>query len=152
MGLLGIKKLVEESECFISWRSGHKDPSLMLILAMFEELPATEWLVSYFDGLAVTTFSLDGEKCTIRGEESAVQEPKSITLLGVKELEEIIGPARELLKGERCAKTIAILQKLETQVWNISFMTLSYKILNVRIDSETGNILSHDFGDIFARL
>ena len=47
-------------------------------------------------------------------------------------------------------KKITILQKLDIgQLWNITYITSSFKTLNIKVDSETGNILKHGMMDVF---
>ena len=48
------------------------------------------------------------------------------------------------------AKKIVIIQSLDIgQVWNITFLTKTFKTLNVKIDSQDGSISAHGLIDFF---
>ena len=47
-------------------------------------------------------------------------------------------------------KKIVILQNLDMgQVWNITYVTQTFKTLNIKINSETGEIVKYDLIDLF---
>ena len=51
---------------------------------------------------------------------------------------------KEKYKNDPPLKKILIIQNLDIgQVWNITFVTATLKTLNVKVDSETGEVLEH---------
>ena len=46
-------------------------------------------------------------------------------------------------------KVIIILQFVKVPVWNISFLTSSFNLLNVNIDAEKGNIIKESIKPLF---
>ena len=68
---------------------------------------------------------------------------------------EIIDLASEFQKEkypkEESNKIIAILQNLEKfgNVWNLTFITESFKTLNIKVNTENGKIVEHKLSSIF---
>ncbi len=53
--------------------------------------------------------------------------------------------ARSLLENEKDDKFILVLQNLRLgQVWNVTLITNKFNVLNVKIDSDTGNVLKSE--------
>ncbi len=57
---------------------------------------------------------------------------------------------QEKYKSELIYKTIIILQNLGTQVWNITLVSLSFNIINIRIDAATGDVLDSNIHSIMS--
>ena len=57
---------------------------------------------------------------------------------------------QEKYKSEMIYKTIIILQNLGTQVWNITLVSLSFNIINIRIDAETGVVMESNIHNIMS--
>lgn len=128
---------------------------------------AAEWLLSYYDrdDDTFTTFSsLGGQRAA---KEQAFKKGKTLPELkagAVKvEIQGSIRAAEEVrgkkYRGEGASSIIAILQPLSAEeifggsgkpektagpipVWNITYITTSYNIINVKVDAETGRVLS----------
>ncbi|MBI2175759.1 hypothetical protein HYU40_00200 [Candidatus Woesearchaeota archaeon] len=126
-----------------------------------------EWLLSYYDkdDDTFTTFSsLGGQRAT---KEQAFKKGKTLPELktgSVKaEVWDSIRAAEEVrskkYKGEGASSIIAILQPLSGEeifagtdkakkvagpipVWNITYITTSYNIVNIKVDAGTGKLLS----------
>ena len=54
------------------------------------------------------------------------------------------------IKNETCpqeaiAKAIIILQNIKIPIWNVSYMTASMNILNVKINASDNKVINHDF-------
>lgn len=126
-----------------------------------------EWLLSYYDKEddTFTTFSSLGGKMGTK--EQAFKKGKTLPELktdAVKvEIWDSIKVAEAVrsskYKGEEAGSIIAILQPLSGEeifdggdkakkiagpipVWNLTYITSSYNILNIKIDAETGKVLS----------
>lgn len=128
---------------------------------------ANEWLLSYYDrdDDTFTTFSsLGGQRAA---KEQAFKKGKTLPELktgAVKvEVWDSIRAAEEVrskkYRGEGASSIIAILQPLSAEeifgstgkpekiagpipVWNLTYITASYNIINVKVDAETGKVLS----------
>lgn len=150
-----VGKLEAGSE-FAEWKKGSKDAFLSSIFAMFDKEHEGEWLISYYSPSAkkITTFFVDELETLKKGEDAADKPVKQLDTGKVKvELADALAAAKAALEkktGESTQKTIAILQNLdEGQVWNISLMTSSFNMFNIKIDAETGKELSQDYGALF---
>lgn len=133
---------------------------------------ANEWLLSYYDkdDDTFTTFSsLGGQRAA---KEQAFKKGKTLPELktgsvkvevwdGIRAAEEV---RSKKYRGEGASSIIAILQPLSGEeifnitgssgsgkakkiagpipVWNLTYITASYNIINVKIDAETGKVLS----------
>ena len=51
-------------------------------------------------------------------------------------------------KNENIIKRIIILQNIEKEIWNITYLTSSFNILNIRVDASSGKILSEKLENI----
>ena len=134
--------------------------------------PANEWLLSYYDKKddSFTTFSSLGTQRAAR--EQAFKKGKSLPKLDAGAVHVMISKGIEIAegvrisnyKGEGASRIIAILQPLTQNeilagnesdskkaapkasvrpVWNITYITTAYNVINVKIDAETGRVLSH---------
>ena len=51
-------------------------------------------------------------------------------------------------KSENVLRKIVVLQYIKRQLWNMTFLMSSLNLLNVRIDSESGKVLSENVENI----
>ncbi|MBI3033793.1 PepSY domain-containing protein [Candidatus Woesearchaeota archaeon] len=154
---MNVREIIERLEAsaeFLLWKDEHHDAFLMSIFSMFDSESSDDYLVSYFEGMTVTTFYMDAKETYKKGVEESEKPIKQldITNLGV-ELKQAVSTARAAFlrkSGESIAKTIAILQNLDDgPLWNISFMSSNYNVYNARINAETGQLVSEDYGAMF---
>ncbi len=150
-----VRKLEASSE-FTDWKKENKDAFLSSLFAMFDKEFEGEWLASYYSPSAkkVTTFFVDELECLKKGDDAAEKQPKMLDMSRVKTaMADAVAAAKAGLDkrtGEGIQKTIAILQNLdEGQVWNVSLMTSSFNMFNIKIDAETGKEISQDYGALF---
>jgi uncharacterized membrane protein YkoI len=52
--------------------------------------------------------------------------------------------------GKSVTKRIIILQNLEAQVYNITLVTLSFDIINIKVDAVTGKVLADNIQNIMS--
>lgn len=128
---------------------------------------SNEWLLSYYDNEddTFTTFSsLGGQRAA---KEQAFKKGKTLPGLNTAsvkaEVWDSVRAAEEVrskkYKGEGASSIIAILQPLSGEeifgaagkskkiagpipVWNLTYITTSYNIINVKVDAGTGRVLS----------
>ncbi len=148
---------LEKSKAFIEWKQQNPTGFLASLFTMFEGEKTEEWLANFHVNQSITTFHVDESGCERKGEEKTEGEIKKLDIDQVKvEVDDAIRNVVGMLTiktGESTTKTIAILQNLEEgQVWNISLMTSSMNLYNVRLDAGTGNKLSESYGKLFNTL
>jgi hypothetical protein len=92
----------------------------------------------------------------MRPEEDAFKEGKTINLLDLSlvkiSLEEVMIIAekkrKEKYPSEIVYKNILILQNIESQVWNVTLISMAFNIINMKIDAETGELLDSSIHSI----
>ncbi len=128
-----------------------------------------EWLLSYYDKVddTFTTFSSLGSRMGTK--EQAFKKGRTLPELKLElvkvEVWDSIATAESVrlskYKGEEATRVIAILQPLTSgeifdsgssgktkkgseaiPVWNLTYITSAYNILNIKIDAKTGKVLS----------
>jgi len=151
-----IEKLCNHPE-FKEWEKHNEECYLVHIFKMLDDLNEKVWQVGYYNKKndKITTFFMDDNDIKIIPEEEVYKkEKKAIKKLDIKKVEvsmqDSLKKANELLKkkykGESSLKTILILQNInEGLVWNITFVTNSFKTLNVKVDANNGKIVKHEF-------
>lgn len=114
-----------------------------------------DWQYDFYDKKSkkITSFKLDNE-IRVVDEESKVFQKEDVELEKL-DLEDIkVDLAEALLKVEKIRKEktseginkkIIILQCIEVPLWNISFLTSGFNILNVKINAVDGKIISEKF-------
>jgi predicted nucleic-acid-binding protein len=146
------KKLIESDEYKQSTKSVNY---LYLAFALFEEKQSSlNFIFFQKAGLISRIFVVDnGIKAG--KEEILEKEPEILDIKKVKiELKDALETA-EKVKGESKKKdiflrTMAILETNNKKPrWNITFFSMSFNTLNVRIDAATGDILEQSYEPLF---
>jgi uncharacterized membrane protein YkoI len=91
-----------------------------------------------------------------REEEEAFKEGKSIELLELNKVNISLDEALDIAEKKRkekypseiIYKSIVILQNIGVQVWNITLISMSFNIVNIKVDSETGEVVSSNMHSI----
>ncbi|MGV8168700.1 MAG: hypothetical protein ACP5N3_01450 [Candidatus Nanoarchaeia archaeon] len=91
-----------------------------------------------------------------RAEEEVFKEGKTIHPLHLEtvklSMEEALAVAertrKEKYPSEIIYQMICILQNIDRQVWNITLISMSFNIINIRIDSESGAIVDTNIHSI----
>lgn len=158
-----IKKMISELEksgCFREWKKERPDYKLAHVFKMMDDANKNIWQVGYFNphNDMIATFVVE-ETVELNQEEAAFKKPGS----HIKELdlnkvrigyEKAISIAEELRKKEYLKempiKMFFILQNLpEGQVYNITYISATFKTLNIKVDSDSGKIKKHSLISIF---
>ncbi|MFH1211403.1 MAG: hypothetical protein V1659_00560 [Candidatus Woesearchaeota archaeon] len=120
------------------------------------------WQLGYYsekeDKMVVFDVPASGE--IKRGEkEDVFKQTKSIEGIELDHLEVFLDKALEIVaehKKERAssepiAKRLILLQRVDgKQMWNITLVTHSFKLLNVKIDTTSGEVLSESYESIMS--
>ncbi len=157
-----ISKLKSSKE-FKEWFSNNKDAYMTYAFIMAEENceNSSRWQIGYYnrDNRKVTAFNVDKNCVSAEKEQDIFNKPdaevKEIDLGSVKigfseAIEKADGLREKEYSGQHAMKRIAILQNIDAgQVWNITFVTSSFKTLNVKVDAGSGEVISHELISLF---
>jgi len=158
---------VEASDEFKAWRKDNQDAYLAHAFVMLEDLKDVTvleklaWQVGYYlpkdDMIAV--FMID-EDVVSRAPDSEIFKKES-NAVDKLDLEKIKFDIREALdktmdvldekyKAHMPDKIIVILQSLDsTQLWNMTVVTRSFHMINIRIDTGSGEVVKETINSIF---
>ncbi len=130
-------------------------------LITIENDETTPWQLGFYNSSTdkMTTFIIGKGKIEVQKEEEVFKKPdmevKPIEMEKAKlKFNEIIKRAEEFKKEkypkETVSKTIAILQNLEDYgtIWNITFVTGSFKTLNLKVNAENGEVTHYNLESI----
>ena len=142
---------IEQTARFKDWRKANKTAYLTSAFTMFGNDEEKEWLISYYNPKSNTliTFSSAQE---LREQEPFTKEEKIPQLkpeeAKVKDKEALEAAKKTLRKNyraEETQRTVMVLQELnETPTWNITFITETFKVANVKISATDGKLISHN--------
>jgi len=151
-----LKKLTKSSE-FLKWNKKNRESKLAYAFRMDEN---SEWQFGYYNLKTdkMSTFSVDG-RISLKDEQDVFKKPgdkvNCINLDDVKiSLKDALEKADKAKKkhypNENVSKSIAILQNIKQgQLWNITFVTNSFKTINIKIDAFNGRVIRHDVVSLF---
>jgi hypothetical protein len=154
-----IKELKSKKE-FKDWKKSHKEDYLVHLFKMLDEANKEVWQLGYYSKGTdrITTFILENKVLSIVPEGEVFKDhTEAIIELDLKKVkidfEEAVNKAETVQKehysSERPLKIIFILQNIEKkEVWNITYVTSSFKTLNIKINAESGKIESHSLASL----
>jgi len=156
----GIAKL-EGSKVFKDFLDENPDHYLAHAFMMYG---TDEWQIGYYgkkEDKVVVFMVQEGEDVKRNPAEEVFKKPESkikeLNLEDVKiDLEEAIGIADKLMKEkypvENVTKTIVIVQNLDKVVYNLTIVTHTFNIINVKINAGSGEIISESKHSILGDL
>lgn len=168
----GLVGRVESTPDFIAWQKANAGAYLASVFVMAKKVAdldgfANEWLLSYYDNDSdtFTTFSsIAGKKAE---KEEAFKKGRSLPGLKLEAVKaqfpDAIREAEKLrlgkYKGEAPSSIVIVLQPLSASeiagkgtgrkvakseaVWNITYITSAFNVLNVKVSAESGKVV-HD--------
>lgn len=141
-------KIMRENPEFKEWKE--KNKQFFLAHAFFIE--GGNWQFGFYntETSKMVTFTC-GEKITCAPEEEVLKSEKEITELNPEKIkikwEDAKKTAEDLIKSEYknqlITKNFVIIQTVELPVFNITFLGQNFKTINIKIDAETGKIITH---------
>lgn len=144
---------LQKSEDFKKWKEVHTEAYLTSCFLVDE---SGLWQFDYFnpDNSKITSFQRD--KITVQDQDVFQAEETKLKELNLENVdisyEKVLGITEEILKkkysNEDIDKKIVILQTIEVEVWNITYLTKSFNVINFKIDAKTGNLLKEIFENI----
>jgi len=140
--MLSSYKKLTSSSVFKDWKEKHKDSFLCSYIIMNEK----KQFDFYNKNDTITSFKMDG-KITI-DENQKIFKKNKLNQLKLEQIELTKEKALEIVNekypNEKFTREIIILQKTEKPFWNITLITPSLKLLNIKIDMK-GKIMSEMF-------
>jgi len=148
-------KQLQESTQFKDWKKEHADSFLANAFILLDDAYQAVWQLSYYNqNNTLTPFLVKDEGIEISDESEIFKKDETkvleldISKIGL-EYDQALDLAKECkdkkYKVEDISKTIIILQHLDIgQVYNFTFLTKTLKTINIKIDSNTGEILHEE--------
>lgn len=145
---------VENSSEFKEWRKSNSD-FLAHAFVLLDEANKGIWQIGYFNEKEkkATTFIFENGVISLVPPQEILESGEKILPLEVNEVkitaDEAVRIANEFRKinypREMIAKTFFIIQKTDLgAMYNISFFSASFNVVNVKISAIDGKVLKHD--------
>ena len=154
-----LSKLEENSE-FKKWREKNKDDYFSYAFCELSGIEG-EWQIGHYNEKEdkITSFIVNGG-IKIMPQQEIFKKPdmevnkidlNKVRLTFAEIVDKASGFQKEKYPKEEANKIIAILQNLEEfgTVWNITFITNSFKTLNIKVNAENSKVLEHKLSSIF---
>ncbi len=150
--MLELIKQLGSSDEFNNWKKDNKDSYFCSAFTIIEGKEKPVWQFDYYDAKndRITSFIMD-KIIKRQGSEKAFKKAetniKEISLNDIKvDFDEALGLANQILnknyQSNQANKIILILQNLEQPLWNVTFLTSSFNLINVKISCQTGKLIS----------
>ena len=152
MEIKDILTRLRESKEFKEWEKKNNGSFLAHIFKLLDEANQDDWQIGFYNkDDTITSFIINPKEIKIAETENIFKRPEAkIAPLEENKIKIDITKALEIAektqvkayKQEMPGKIITILQKLDMgQVYNITYVTQSFKILNFKIDAANGKVL-----------
>jgi len=125
---------------------------------MVSDEKQSEWQIGYYnkENDKISTFIV-GEKITKNPEAEMLKQEKvnplvleNITVDHLTALERAQACQRENYGSHEPLKIIVLIQNIAAgQVWNITYLTKTFKTINFKIDAKSGKLLNHEMVELF---
>lgn len=150
-----LKKL-ESSDVYKEWKSDNPKSYLAHGFIM-DSRQIKEWQIGYYNPETekILTFVLLDDIMMNPESEIMNKKVKELDINKIKiTVEDAFKKADEVQMEKYSAhlplKKIAILQCSETaQIWNITFVTRTFKTINIQVDTESGKVISDKIVEVF---
>ncbi len=141
---------LKNSEEFKNFKKEHKEAFLYACFFVSEG----NWQFDYYNpkNRLITTFEVS-DNIKVMPIDKAFDDKPKVSELALDKIKVDFNGAMEITKkvisseypGDNSfTKTIVILQNLDNKViWNITLLTSTLKLLNIKLDASTGKVLSH---------
>ncbi len=161
MKLESIGHLMQSSE-YKTWKEHNKHAYLVHAVVIEDEANKDTWNIGFFDEKAdkITTFIVRNSHVEGMPEtESAFKEEgKKISELEIDKVNVDFDKAQKIadeIQNKNYArskpfKKVFILQNLDKfgNIWNITFITIDFKTINIKINAEDGEVVEHKIVNI----
>lgn len=153
MELHDILAKLEQSNEYKDWQKEHAKAYLAHAFVMLDE--QNTWQIGYFDEQTntMTTFVANDAEIKIIPDQEVLKVQQHINKLSAEDVVLTVKDALEAaqkVKSEHYqkeipAKTFFIIQNLEEHgaVFNITYFTVSFKTINIKLSTKNGEVLHH---------
>ena len=141
-----LEKL-ENSKVFKEWKKNNKDAYLcgMFMMSELSNINHENWQIDFFHNKSITSFIL-GKEIKLTNTEEIFTKDNKIEELDMNKVKINLESAMKLAMNvkdskysdQNITKAIIILQ---ASLWTITFLTSAFKVLNVKIDNSSGEII-----------
>lgn len=146
-----IKKLNEFKE-FEDYKKENPDAYFTAGFVMMDENDKGKWQIDFYSPKKhkITSFVIDKKVQVMPSEQIFQKEVKKIEKLDIDKVKVTLNVAfdkiNEILQKkfphEVPSKKIVIIQMLDgKEIWNISYITTTFNLINVKIDAKNGKVL-----------
>ena len=158
MDLQEVQRVLEASDLFRAFKSQKPDAYLVHLFSMHGPgAPPTPQL-GYYSPITggITSFRLDPlaqepeDEPFNKGDSPLPLDLSTVTVTPGDAEEKALLYQREHVPAEAVTKVILLLQHLEQQLYNLTLVTSTFNILNVRIDASSGVLLKSEFRSIMS--
>ncbi len=154
-----ILKRLEDSKVFKEWYNNNQNYYLVHAFLMIDPKVKQTWQIGYYNKKKDKIITFDVGDEIVKNPEAEVFKNsgivKKLDLKRVKiDYKKAINIAEKFAKQHypnySIGKKIVILQNLDKQVWNITFISNSFETLNVKVNVEDGKVFYHNLTKIFS--
>ena len=147
---------LESSDEFKNFRKNNKRAYLCSFFRIVGESESSDWQIDFYlpEKDKMTSFSVS-DKVKIIDADSKIfkKKEKTVDPLNLDKLKINLDNAFSIIeelknkkyRNEEIGKKIIILQSIKIPMWNITYLTTSLNILNVKINAVSGKILEESF-------
>jgi len=153
---------LDKSAEFKKWREANPKDYLAHVFCMIETEEPSGYDIGFFDPKEqkMCSFTIDealsnvmfaGESEVFKRPEDAVKalDPSKVRIEAEQALETASKVQAEKYPKDKPFKKVVILQNIdEGQVWNITYITQTFKTLNMKIDAASGEVLDDRIVDL----
>ena len=145
------KRLLDSKE-FKSWVKKNPDSYLCSCFNARDGINDSFWNFDFYNpNDRITTFGVAEEIIVNENQEIFKHDKDRVAKINLDDVKINLDKALELIKlpeGEQFVKTISILQFKDILLWNITMISASFNILNVKINAETGEEAYRNLGSV----
>ncbi len=149
---------VEGSEAFKGFSAKEKGAYLVHAFSMHSAGGEPEWQIGYYLPEREKLVVFKAEPLERMPEDEAFNKGEPIKRLDMEKVkitpeeaeQRALALKEERFPAETVTKVILLLQRLETQLYNLTLVTSTFNILNVRVDAASGEVLASAFRSIMS--
>ncbi len=155
MELQNVLESLEKTQEYQAWRTTHEQAFLAHAFVMLDEPNKNTWQVGYFDEAKnlMSTFVVQGTTIELIPDQEVLKAEQHILALDPAAVQLPVAEALAIAQKtkmehyprEMPAKTFFIIQNIEAHgtVFNITYFTVSFKTINVKISTRNGEVVHH---------
>jgi hypothetical protein len=154
-----VMKQLESSKIFKEWRKENENYYLVHAFLMIDPKVKQVWQIGYYNKKndKIVTFDV-GDEIFQNPESDVFKKEGVVNPLDLKKVKVDYNKAlkiaekfaKEHYPNYKIGKKILILQNLDKEVWNMTFVGISFETLNIKIDAKEGKIFYHNLSKIFS--